>query len=176
MVPMKTRADFPEILNQYGLHGKYVEVGVERGAFSRIFVPMLQNKLIEHLYLIDPWRADMFCCPIAQAAMDAMQYEVEEIFKDLPVTIMKTTSVEGAAQFAFNSLDFVYLDAKHDFDSILQDFDTWYPRVKKGGIIGGHDYSIEGVKQVVDFKATGLKAGVVLASEEPAVSWYMHKG
>lgn len=176
MEPMKTRADFPFILNEYGLHGKYVEVGVERGAFSRIFVPMLQNKLIEHLYLIDPWRADMFCCPIPQEKMDAMQHEVEEIFKDLPATLLKMTSVEAAAQFPVNSLDFVYLDAKHDFDSVAQDFSLWYPRVKKGGIIGGHDYSIEGVKMVVDFQAMGLKAAVILASEEPAISWYMRKG
>jgi methyltransferase family protein len=39
-----------------------------------------------------------------------------------------------------DELDFVYIDANHDYDAVLQDIKVYYPKVKKGGVIGGHDY------------------------------------
>ena len=38
------------------------------------------------------------------------------------------------------SLDFVYIDGLHDFGSVKQDIAAWWPKVKVGGFIGGHDY------------------------------------
>jgi len=40
-----------------------------------------------------------------------------------------------------NTLDFVFIDAAHDYDSIKKDIMDWYPKVKNGGVIGGHDYN-----------------------------------
>jgi len=38
------------------------------------------------------------------------------------------------------SLDFIYIDGLHDFDSVIMDLVCWIPKVKKKGIISGHDY------------------------------------
>ena len=42
--------------------------------------------------------------------------------------------------FAPESVDFVYIDANHSYTYVRDDIQTWLPKVKKGGIIGGHDY------------------------------------
>jgi len=50
------------------------------------------------------------------------------------------------------SFDFVYLDASHDKKNVLQDINSWLPKVKVGGILAGHDYTnadVPGVKEVV---------------------------
>lgn len=52
--------------------------------------------------------------------------------------------------FDNNSLDFVYIDASHDYESVKQDLNLWHPKIKTGGTIGGHDYGWESVKQAVD--------------------------
>ena len=39
-----------------------------------------------------------------------------------------------------NSLGLLYLDAGHDYDSVMGDLVTWYPKVVKGGVIAGHDF------------------------------------
>jgi predicted O-methyltransferase YrrM len=38
------------------------------------------------------------------------------------------------------SLDFVFIDGNHDYDNIKLDITSWLSKVKKGGIIAGHDY------------------------------------
>jgi predicted O-methyltransferase YrrM len=53
--------------------------------------------------------------------------------------IRKTSSL-ASEQFENESLDFVFIDAAHDLDNVLLDINLWLPKVKKTGIIGGHDY------------------------------------
>ena len=40
-----------------------------------------------------------------------------------------------------NSLDFVMLDADHTLASVLADIAHWWPKVRAGGILAGHDFS-----------------------------------
>jgi len=39
-----------------------------------------------------------------------------------------------------STLDFVYIDADHGYETVKKDILSWYPKVKMGGIIAGHDY------------------------------------
>jgi predicted O-methyltransferase YrrM len=49
------------------------------------------------------------------------------------------------------SLDFVFIDGSHEYEDVKEDIYHWYPKVKKGGIIAGHDYTTyAGVKEAVD--------------------------
>jgi predicted O-methyltransferase YrrM len=61
-------------------------------------------------------------------------------------------SVEASKRYADDSLDFVFIDAAHDYDNVKADINAWYPKVKRGGHIAGHDYSADwpGVRQAVD--------------------------
>jgi predicted O-methyltransferase YrrM len=54
--------------------------------------------------------------------------------------VLRNSTVEAAAYFADESVDFVYVDARHDYTSVKQDLETWWPKVKRGGILAGHDY------------------------------------
>lgn len=63
-------------------------------------------------------------------------------------------SPSAAESFENESIDCVWVDALHDYDSVLKDLTAWYPKVKKGGILGGHDFNYDfgGVpKAVHDF-------------------------
>ncbi len=64
--------------------------------------------------------------------------------------IIPQPSEQAANIFDNNSLDFVYIDASHDYESVKQDLQLWYPKLKTNGIMAGHDYGWEGVKQAVD--------------------------
>lgn len=62
----------------------------------------------------------------------------------------KTADMHGG--FCDNSVDFVYIDADHSYEGVLEDITNYLPKIKKGGIIGGHDYAgwYPGVIQAVD--------------------------
>lgn len=53
---------------------------------------------------------------------------------------IRMSSVEASMQFENESLDVVFIDASHEYKDVLDDINHWYPKIKKGGIISGHDY------------------------------------
>ena len=57
------------------------------------------------------------------------------------VTDLRGDSSEMANHFANASVDFVFIDANHSYDSVKRDIIAWQPKVRSGGIIAGHDYS-----------------------------------
>lgn len=52
---------------------------------------------------------------------------------------VKMASVEAASTYPNGSLDFVFIDGRHDYSSIMEDLNAWVPKVKSGGVIAGHD-------------------------------------
>lgn len=64
-------------------------------------------------------------------------------------------STDAAKLFDDQSIDFVFIDANHTYEFVTKDLQTWYPKVKVGGFIGGHDFWMEAVKKAVtDFLPT----------------------
>jgi hypothetical protein len=41
----------------------------------------------------------------------------------------------------FGGLDVVFIDALHDYESVKQDIELWWPLVREGGYLAGHDYN-----------------------------------
>jgi predicted O-methyltransferase YrrM len=143
----------------------WVEVGVWLGKSAK----MVANCLPEgsNLYLVDTWEGSPE--DIDRGDMGTFKYTSEEafeIFKDnfnnelLPeyhvnICLLKTDSVSASRMFAPESVDVVFIDASHTYESVCEDITFWFPSVKTGGLICGHDYYIDGsscpgVKQAVD--------------------------
>ena len=60
-------------------------------------------------------------------------------------TPLRMESLQAAKLYEDSSLDFVFIDAAHDYENVFADISAWYPKVK--GIIAGHDYSWSGEVQ-----------------------------
>lgn len=67
------------------------------------------------------------------------------------ITPVRAPSLEAAKRYRNHSLDFVFLDAAHDYENVKADIIAWRPTVKSGGYLGGHDYQLlfPGVMQAV---------------------------
>jgi len=50
--------------------------------------------------------------------------------------------MEAVEDFKDESLDFVYIDGHHGFRYVAEDLCEWTQKVKKGGIVSGHDYAL----------------------------------
>jgi hypothetical protein len=76
------------------------------------------------------------------------------------LVVHKKSSAEAVSSFEDNSVDMVWIDAGHTYEECGNDIDMWLPKIKKGGIISGHDYcdKAPGVMQAVNdrFKIDGL--------------------
>jgi hypothetical protein len=156
-----SRNEIPEVLNRRGLLGEAAEIGVKTGRYSELLLSHWRGR---KLISIDPWlEAD----PDEYVDRANVPQSEQERFYDetrrrlarhgARSEILRLTSVEAAGDLADASLDFVYIDARHDYDSVLEDLEAWFPKVRPGGIIAGHDYvdgtfpsGAFGVKSAVD--------------------------
>jgi predicted O-methyltransferase YrrM len=71
------------------------------------------------------------------------------------IKTLKMTSDEGYDALKFNEWDFIYIDGLHTYEGVKTDIQNYLPLVKKGGVIGGHDYTdkiphLVGVYQAVN--------------------------
>lgn len=57
------------------------------------------------------------------------------------ITPMEMTSLEAAEKFEDDSLDFVLIDANHDYEPVLADITAWYPKLKPRRIMAGDDWA-----------------------------------
>lgn len=66
--------------------------------------------------------------------------------------IINTTSEKAAKTIEDKSLDFVFIDADHSKEAVLQDIDLWLPKLRVGGWLLGHDCHMEGVRAALKQK------------------------
>ena len=129
-----------------GLTG--AEIGVYKGDNAEFMLKILEPTM---LYLIDPW--NNFLDTDSNEIIGETQYiETQQRLKEYGnKRLIKRTSQE-ASKIIQDELDFVYIDADHHYDSIVNDLKLWYPKVKKGGVLAGHDYhkSMEGIVKAVN--------------------------
>ena len=91
---------------------------------------------------------------------------VEGYFNPIPMS-----SVEASKLYEDHSLDFVYLDGDHEYESVKADILSWISKVKIGGTIGGHDYQMKSVSQAVH-NIFGIEC---IIKEYDAWTWLYHK-
>ena len=135
------RDQLPEFLKSLNLLERGVELGTFQGGYSKNIVSNWPGKL----FMIDVWR------PLSKDEyddssnhsnyIDAYQESMTNIKGYEDRAFMLRMKGEFASElFPDNSLDFIYIDANHTYQSVKNDLETWYPKVKSGGLLAGHDY------------------------------------
>ena len=121
-------------------NGKGVEIGVFKGYFSKVIL----SKWGGTLYMVDVWRGlgdeyeDMSNHNNHSDAYLNTMKNVEG-YEDRSVMIRANSKIASEI-FEDESLDFVYIDANHAYDFVVEDIKLWFPKLKKGGVFSGHDY------------------------------------
>lgn len=159
---------FHELGFQYG-----VEVGVCDGTYSKILYDA--NPGLKRLWGVDPFvPLKDYRDYTRKSTIDAYHQKAIDTLGNLPnYSLIEKLSMDAVDDFEDNSLDFVYIDANHDFRHVTEDIDSWSKKVKPGGIIAGHDYaktkghSRMHVRHVVPvyMSAWGIKPWFVLGNE-----------
>lgn len=116
------------------------EIGVQQGQYSKRLCKLIPGL---KLYAIDSWKAfPGYREHINQDMFDGFYKEALEVLAPYNCTLIREWSVEAAKQFDDGSLDFVYIDADHDFANVVKDIAAWSPKVRKGGVVSGHDFKL----------------------------------
>lgn len=134
------RDDMANLFNELGFK-KGAEIGVYTGRYSESLCQRIPDL---KLYCIDPW--DIYETKVEDPhSQDKEQAEfnykkTKERLDKYNCAIIKKTSMEAIKEFEPESLDFVYIDANHDYEHVSEDIKAWAKIVRPDGIVSGHDY------------------------------------
>jgi SAM-dependent methyltransferase len=130
-----------------------VEVGSWKGkSISYFVVESLNRGKTFNVNSVDTWVG----APEHQEHEVVKNDQLFELFLDniSPIkehlNVIRKPSTEAAKTFEDGSLDFVFIDACHEYQDVKDDIESWIDKIKPGGVIAGHDYLHPDVKQAVD--------------------------
>lgn len=172
-------SDRDAMLSVIGVKGKRcAEIGVEQGHYSQKILAEDPASLL----LVDPWKhQDESVYPndtsnVDDALAESRYQEVQKAFGTDPrVTLCRSYSVQASKLQEDASMDFVYIDAIHTKESVLEDMNAWWPKVRAGGWLCGHDYQFGGVVDAVKEFCEKEKVKLAFVTRAGATSWAINK-
>jgi len=142
--PIETRKEVGDNLQTFfPSEGKGIEIGVQRGENAREI--LLKWKGCNEFHLVDVWKplknyVDTANRPIGEQNQIYEQAKKNCNFPNIKIVFHKEFSSTAVKLFDDNYFDFIYIDARHDYTSVLEDLQIWWPKLKIGGVLGGHDF------------------------------------
>lgn len=138
VAPIMTRRDWGHLLSHLNMKIG-LEIGVKQGIFSRITI--MHWDTMEKYYMVDPWHhyskhdeKGVYNDAANVGQQEQEKYMQEAINRTLPwkdkITIYRKLSTEAVHDFKDGSLDFVYLDARHDYKSVTEEMELFWPKLR----------------------------------------------
>lgn len=137
------RVQLADLCNNYNFQVA-VEVGTDLGLFAREFLRRWRGRI---LYCIDPYtpypmRGDDRTPHMLTATLNLQPFSERYI-------LLLESSPQVAPRFKSLGVEFVYIDGKHDYESVKADIEGWWPILAKGGVLAGHDFNNPDVEKAV---------------------------
>ena len=139
------RTDVLEQFIWFSKTNRGAEIGVWNGDFSIRLLESLPK--LEMLYLVDSYKqfSKEEYNDVANSSQEIQEarYNLVKVligYHPKKVQLFRMLSMEAVKLIEPESLDFVYIDANHSYKCVLEDLTEWGKRVRKGGLIAGHDY------------------------------------
>jgi len=122
-----------ELLDKIPKNSILAEIGVDKGDFSERLYEKCNPK---HLYLIDLWSSKRY----GEKKFNIVKNRFYDQLKKDEVKIFRDDSINVVLNFDDNFFDWIYIDTDHSFNTTYKELITWKSKVKRNGIISGHDY------------------------------------
>ena len=165
------REDFTHLIDQRE-YRVGVEIGVDCGAFS---ASLLFNSTLRILYGVDTWEK----YPERKIAAENSLKPFRDRSK-----LLTAASPTVAEKFPNEFFDFIYIDGDHRYRPVKADINGFWPKLKPGGCLAGHDYverRMCGVIRAVDEFIQQNNLGLYTTKEDgplptdQLISWFVFK-
>lgn len=169
-----------------------VEVGINEGLFSQRMLDTWPG--CQRYLLVDPWHpvtadhADYIDSNNFHSDRIRYQQHYASTHRRLAglhgkkSIVMRMTSEQAARRLRNESIAVVYIDARHDYHSVIYDMDLWWPKLIPGGVLAGHDFylgynyeTVFTVKPAVEKWARDQKRLLHHTNDEQLPSWFLFK-
>ena len=143
---------YKKMVEKFPSGSHFVEVGTFLGkSASFMAVEIINSGKLIKFDCVDHWLG-------TEKHRDIYKVNIDSLYEDFLKNIepvkgvihpVRMNSIEASKLYEPNSLDFIFIDASHDEQSVKADLTYWMPRLKEDGIIAGDDIQGEGVSTAV---------------------------
>ena len=126
------------VRNKLGVNLNMIEIGAYMGESTFIFA---SSRIFNKIHTIEPHSGNEEFNEMFGYDWDLVKKEFVtnlRFFKN--IKHYSSLSQHTHQHFADGEFDFIYIDGLHTYEAVKQDIELYLPKLKKGGIIGGHDY------------------------------------
>ncbi len=118
---------------------KLVELGTHKGlSFYTFCQSMVEHDVDGVCYAVDCWEGDDHTGAYGEDIFNEVSEHVREYYRGVAY-LLRMLFQDAAKQFDADSIDILHIDGLHTYEAVREDFETWYPKVKPGGILLFHD-------------------------------------
>tara|TARA_B100001250_G_scaffold405049_1_gene421899 strand:+ start:4448 stop:5044 length:597 start_codon:yes stop_codon:yes gene_type:complete len=139
---------FSQMLSFISLHFKVentprprtmIEIGSFMGESTQMFAA---SGIFDTIHTMDPFEGDEKFLIDYDLTWDQVKNEYKQNIRNFNnIQLHERYSYDIVSEFENDSIDLVYIDGAHDYQSVLQDLEYYLPKVKRNGLMGGHDYN-----------------------------------
>lgn len=137
-------------VNHFGPGSRFVEIGSWKGKSAAFMAVEIGNSGKDiKFFIVDNWKGsdeeahlgdpDVINGTLEAACMRNLERS------PIPINSISADSRRAVTWFEDGSLDFIFIDASHDEESVTADIEAWMPKLKPSGVIAGDDLQISGV-------------------------------
>jgi predicted O-methyltransferase YrrM len=144
---------YKNMIHHFRDNSHFVEVGSWRGrSASFMAVEIINSKFNIKFDCVDTWKGSI---ENAEHNLVTSSSLYDDFIKNISPVIdvinpIRMTSTEAAKLYENETLDFVFIDAGHEYDDVIGDINSWLPKVKKTGMLSGHDFHHPPVSKAVN--------------------------
>lgn len=138
--------DYMHLTNMLPDGGSMVEIGSFRGKSLASVSENIKRKNLQvvSVDLFDKVISESYVEPDVYAKRDGMLDDfvttLEKFGLSEHVEVLAAKSTDAAELLSCTQFDLVFIDADHSYEAVKSDIEAWWPLVKEGGIMAGHDY------------------------------------
>jgi predicted O-methyltransferase YrrM len=137
---MKTRNEFADFLTENNY-----KMGIEIGSYKGVYSKYLLDNWKGYLYMVDVWMKLPESEYVDISNQENPKEIIGEVFDNLIGYEDRTTLIRGSSRstshlFPDEFFDFIYIDANHKYQYVINDLQNWYTKLKSGGVLAGHDW------------------------------------
>ena len=143
---------YRKMVERFNSGSHFVEVGAFLGK-SAVYmsVEIINSGKNIKFDCVDHWQG-------SEEHNDNDEVNLERLYEDFLENItpvrgiinpIRANSIDASKLYKPNSLDFIFIDASHDTNSVKDDLAYWMPRLKENGVIAGDDADNEGVSDAI---------------------------
>ena len=144
--------------NGQGATNKAVEIGAYSGEGTEVLA-----KYFKEVLAVDPWLNGYDIndvasqqCPM-KFVFEAFQTRTTPLGN---VGFLRSKSLDALPSVGDESLDLIYVDGDHRYEAVVADIQGWKPKLRKGGVMAGHDWNMQGVKKALSEVFLGKDATI----------------